>query len=142
MKQVAKKTLGVAVMGAAVVVAGAGTASAAPSLGLGGAPTELLGADAVSTGSRALGPVAKTAGKTVGELPLKEAAQGLPGNLSQPVGVAQEALSGTLTGTPLDATEKVAGQAQESVKGKSSAPGGGMIGGLPLGKALPVGGSH
>ncbi|MBQ0867570.1 hypothetical protein ACH4RA_31015 [Streptomyces smyrnaeus] len=146
MKQVAKKTLGVAVMGAAVVVAGAGTASAAPSLGLGGAPTELLGADAVSTGSRALGPVAKSAGKTVGktvgELPLKEAAQGLPGNLSQPVGVAQEALSGTLTGTPLDATEKVAGQAQESVKGKSSAPGGGMIGGLPLGKALPVGGSH
>ncbi|MBE9497977.1 MULTISPECIES: hypothetical protein [Streptomyces] len=141
MKQVAKKTLGVAAMSAAVVVAGAGAASALPVEGL-GAPTDVVGTDAVGAGGRALGPLAETAGQTLGSLPLEEATQGLPGGLSQPVGVAQEALSGALTGTPLDATEKVAGQAQKSVEGKSSAPGGGMIGGLPLGSALPVGGSH
>ncbi|MEU5837307.1 hypothetical protein ABZ820_27055 [Streptomyces diacarni] len=131
MKQVAKKTLGVAALGAAAVVAGAGSASAAPTDMLGGAPA-----------GKALGPVAETAGKTVGDLPLREATQGLPGGLSQPVGVAQQALSGALTGTPLDATETVADNAQKSTEGKSSAPGGGMLGGLPLGKALPVGGSH
>lgn len=138
MKQVAKKTLGVAAMGAAVVVAGASAASAAPTDTLGGTP-----------GGQALGPVTKTAGQTLGALPLEEATQGLPGGLSQPVGVAQEALSGALTGTPLDATETVADNAHKSAgKGegssdaKSSAPGGGMIGGLPLGQALPVGGSH
>ncbi|MGY1437625.1 hypothetical protein [Streptomyces reniochalinae] len=131
MKQVAKKTLGVAALGAAAVVAGAGSASAAPTDMLGGAPA-----------GQALGPVTETAGKTVGGLPLEEATQGLPGGLSQPVGVAQQALSGALTGTPLDATETVADNARKSTGGKSSAPGGGMLGGLPLGKALPVGGSH
>ncbi|MGP3973153.1 hypothetical protein ACTWQF_03780 [Streptomyces sp. 8N114] len=146
MKQVAKKTLGVAAMSAAVVVSGAGTASALPVDTL-GAPTGLLGSEAVKAGGRALGPAvettAQTTGKALGELPLKEAAQGLPGNLSEPVGVAQEALAGTLTGTPVEeTTERLADRPQKTVKGKSSAPGGGMLGGLPLGKALPVGGSH
>ncbi|MBO8186833.1 hypothetical protein [Streptomyces spirodelae] len=145
MKQVAKKTLGVAAMSAAVVAAGAGTANALP-LDTIGTPTDVLGSKAVGASGRALGPVAKsaamTAGKTLKELPLEEATQGLPGGLSQPVGVAQEALAGTLTGTPLDGTETVADHARKAAKGKSSSPGGGMIGGLPLGKALPIGGSH
>ncbi|NSC23537.1 hypothetical protein FM076_21230 [Streptomyces albus subsp. chlorinus] len=130
MKQVAKKTVGVAALGAAVVMAGAGAASAAP--------TDALGA----SGGQALGPVTETAGQTLGNLPLKQAAQVLPGGLSEPVGVAQEALTGALTGTPLDVAEPVADSARKSTAGKSSAPGGGMLGGLPLGKALPVGGSH
>ncbi|MGI5349240.1 hypothetical protein ACQEU8_13735 [Streptomyces sp. CA-250714] len=142
MKQVAKKTLGVAAMSAAVVVSGAGAASALPVDTL-GAPTGVLGGEAVKASGRALGPAVKTTGKVVGELPLEETTKGLPVNASKPVGVAQEALAGTLTGTPLEAaTDKAADLPQKTVKGKSSKPGGGMIGGLPLGKALPVGGSH
>ncbi|MBO8196136.1 hypothetical protein ITI46_31510 [Streptomyces oryzae] len=146
MKQVAKKSLGVAAMSAAAVVSGAGAASALPVDTL-GVPTGVLGSEAVKAGGRALGPAVettgKTAGKTLGGLPLEEATRGLPANLSEPVGVAQEALAGTLSGTPVEeTTERLADRPQQMVKGKSSKPGGGMIGGLPLGKALPIGGSH
>ncbi|MFF8283643.1 hypothetical protein ACF1DY_31005 [Streptomyces albus] len=131
MKQVAKKTLGAVATGAALVLAGAGAAAAAPTDALAAAP-----------GGQALGPVTDAAGRTVGNLPVREATQGLPGGLSQPVGVAHEALTSALTGTPLDASETVAENARQSAKGKKSSPGGGVLGGLPLGQVLPVGGSR
>ncbi|WP_326688379.1 hypothetical protein OIE63_15275 [Streptomyces sp. NBC_01795] len=117
MKQVAKKTLGAAAISAVAVVAGAGAASAAP-------------VDAL------VGPVTETATGTVAKLPVGEATQGLPGGTSQTLASTHKAVSGALTGSPTSLNESLTAAAKE----KNKAPGGGMIGGLPVTKGLPLGG--
>lgn len=116
MKQAVKKSLGVAALGAAVVAAGAGVASAAP--------------------TDALGPVGDTATGAVGSLPVEDATKTLPGGLGQPLEAAQQALSGDLT------PEGQQGKAEQMASGHEgeSASGGGMLGGIPLGKGggLPL----
>jgi hypothetical protein len=117
MKQVAKKTLGVAAISAAAVVAGAGTASAAP----------------VDT---LLAPVAETATGAVANLPVGEATKDLPGGTSKTLASTHKSLSGALTGSPTSLNESLTAAAKK----KDASPGGGMIGGLPVTKGLPLGG--
>ncbi|WP_037866918.1 hypothetical protein [Streptomyces sp. NRRL S-1868] len=111
MKQVAKKTLGVAVMSAAAVAAGAGAASA-------------LGTDA-------LGPLAETATGAAGKLPVENAAKGLPSGVSNALGATTQTAQDTLDGKSGAATNQLASGLTDG-----SNPGGNMLGGLPVGKGL------
>lgn len=113
MKQVVKKSLGAAALGAAIVAAGAGTASAAT--------------------TDALGPVGDTATGAVGSLPVEDATKMLPGGLGETLESARQALTGGLS-NPQGQAESMAADKQ------GSAPGGGMLGGIPLGEGSPLGG--
>ncbi|GAA2636873.1 hypothetical protein [Streptomyces axinellae] len=117
MNQLAKKSLGAAALGAAAVAASAGAASAVP----------------VDT---LVSPVAETATGTVAKLPVGEATKGLPGGTSTTLISAHKAVSNALTGSPTSLNESLTADAED----KNTSPGGSMIGGLPVGKALPLGG--
>lgn len=109
MKQSAAKTLGVAVVGAAIAAAGAGAANAAPS------------APVAPEASQALGTVTQA-------LPVENVKKALPtaaGALAH-----QSAL-----GTGLEAAQPAA--ANVLAEGPT-APVAGLLGGLPVGQALPA----
>ncbi|MFK4106372.1 ATP-binding protein [Streptomyces sp. NPDC019531] len=111
MKQSAAKTLGVAALGAAFAAAAAGAASAAEA------------APAVPDATQALGSVA----------------QGLPtGNVTKALPGAGEALAQAqpTLGAGLAAAQPAVGKV---VADGPTAPVAGLLGGLPVGKALPGG---
>ncbi|MDJ1137997.1 hypothetical protein [Streptomyces iconiensis] len=107
MKQVVKKSVGAAVLGAAFAAAGAGTAAAAP-IGV-------------------LGPVGAVATGAAGDLPVKDATRSLPGGLSETATAGHEIATGGRTthdlDKPLNSGSKVG----------DSAPDDSLLGGLPLG---------
>ncbi|WP_200301947.1 ATP-binding protein [Streptomyces adelaidensis] len=109
MKQSAAKTLGVAVVGAALAAAGAGAANAAPS------------APSAPEASQALGTVTQA-------LPVENVSKALPGALGT-VTQGQSAL-----GAGLEAAQPAANVLAEG----PAAPGAGLLGGLPVGKTLPA----
>ncbi|WP_055714437.1 hypothetical protein [Streptomyces torulosus] len=109
MKQSAAKTLGVAALGAAIAAAGAGAANAAPSV------------PAAPDASQAVGTVTRS-------LPVENVSKTLPGGGAVTQG--QRALGAGLE----SAQPAVANVLAEG----PTAPVGGLLGGLPVGKTLPT----
>ncbi|MFM9369522.1 ATP-binding protein [Streptomyces sp. Da 82-17] len=109
MKHSAAKSLGVAALGAAFAAAGAGSAAAV-------AP--------------AVGDAAATVGNVASALPVEEVGKALPAGAGQHLGTGQKALAGGLS-TVQSADAVTNGDGGDPVKG--------LIGGLPVGKGLPIG---
>lgn len=109
MKQVTKKTLGVAALGAAFAAAGGGVAAA-------------------GTGET-VGAVTGTAAGAVESLPAENLAANLPEGTAETLGETQDVVrpAGTMTASVSD---------EVLSDGKSS--GGQMLGGLPAGLGLPT----
>ncbi|GAA2074562.1 hypothetical protein GCM10009801_28560 [Streptomyces albiaxialis] len=108
MKKATKKSLGVVALGTVIAAAGAGVASAA-------GPTDTLGT---------VGETATTAVDNI-------SAADLPGEVAKTLDATGKSLNGGQKGGATDETSLAGGET-------SPAPGGGMVGGLPLG-SLPLG---
>ncbi|MFG3252391.1 ATP-binding protein [Streptomyces sp. NPDC048172] len=108
MKRATKKSLGVVALGTVVAAAGAGVASAA-------GPTDTLGT---------VGETATTAVDNI-------SAADLPGEVADTLDATGKSLNGGQKGEATGKTSLAGGETG------ASAPGGGMLGGIPL-KGLPL----